>query len=65
MSMYSLIEYSDNYSKTSESLWQLQKWVCKPTTTESVSFKLKAKIIGKISVDGDTKDVEIAVSLRY
>ena len=43
----------------------LQKWVYKPTTTESVSFKLKAKIIGKISVDGNTKDVEIAVSLRY
>ena len=25
MSMYSLIEYSDNYSKTSESLWQYCK----------------------------------------
>ena len=27
MPIYNLIEYSNNYSKTSESLWQLQRWI--------------------------------------
>ena len=33
--------------------------------TQSESFKSKIEIIGKTSADGDTKDVEIIVQLKY
>ena len=36
--MYNLIEYSDNYSKTSESLWQYYKVDLKNNITDSESF---------------------------
>ena len=39
MLMYSLIEYSDNYSKTSRSLWQYYKDDPNETITQSESFK--------------------------
>ena len=38
MPMYNLIEYSDNYSKTSESLWQYYKVDLKNNITDSESF---------------------------
>ena len=73
--MYILIEYSDNYSKTSGSLWQYYR--DKPfldadntiasfpaAINNSASFKFKQKITGK-TADGDTKDVEIMVTLKY
>ena len=37
--MYNLIEYSDDYSKTSESLWQRYKDVPNDNLTDSESFK--------------------------
>ena len=46
MPMYNLIEYSDNYSKTSGSLWQYYK--DDPNDKNSESFKYKVKITGKI-----------------
>ena len=57
MPMYNLIEYSDNYSKTSGSLFQY--------LARSESFKYKVKITGKSPADGNTKDVEIIVPLKY
>ena len=39
MPMYNLIEYSDNYSKTSRSLWQYYKDDPNETITQSESFK--------------------------
>ena len=54
MPMYNLIEYSDNYSKTSKSLWQYYK--DKPVLAaaavanfpgNSASFKFKKQIAGK------------------
>ena len=65
MPMYSLIEYSDNYSKTSGSLWQYYKDDPNDNITQSESFKSKIKITGKTPAAGNTKNVEIAVSLRY
>ena len=66
MRMYSLIEYSDNYSKTSGSLWQYYKDDPNDNLTDSESsFKSKIKIIGKTPDDGNTKDVEIIVPLKY
>ena len=65
MPMYNLIEYSDNYSKTSGSLWQYYKDDPNDNLTDSESFKSKVKITGKTPDDGNTKDVEIIVPLKY
>ena len=65
MPMYSLIEYSDNYSKTSGSLWQYYKDDPNNNITQSESFKSKTKITGKTPADGNTKDIEIIVPLKY
>ena len=75
MPMYNLIEYSDNYAKTTGSLWQYCKDIsarndannaiiifAEGNTTDS--FKFKAKITGQTGNDR-TKDVEIMVPLKY
>ena len=63
--MYDLIEYSDNYSKTSGSLWQYYKDEPNGNLTDSESFKSKIKITGKTPANGNTKDVEVIVPLKY
>ena len=65
MPIYNLIEYSDNYSKTSGSLWQYYKDDPNDNLTDSKSFKSKVKITGKSPNNGNTKDVEIIVPLKY
>ena len=65
MPMYNLVEYSDNYLKTSGSLWQYYKDDSNDNIADSESFKSKIKITGKTPDDGNTKDVEIIVSLKY
>ena len=65
MPMYNLIEYSDNYSKTSGSLWKYYKDDPNNNIANSESFKSKIKITGKTPDDFNTKDVEIIVSLKY
>ena len=57
MPMYNLIEYSDNYSKTSRSLWQYYKDEPNDNLANFESFKYKMKITGKTPVAGNTKDV--------
>ena len=74
MPMYNLIEYSDNYAKTTGSLWQYCKDIPARNDNDEIiifananttdSFKFKAKIKGRNENDG-TKDVEIMVPLRY
>ena len=54
-----LIEYSDNYSKTLESLWQYYKDDPNDNLAYSESFKSKVKITGKTPNNGNTKDIEI------
>ena len=49
MSMYNLIEYSDNYSKTSGSLWQYYEDEPNDNIADSESLKSKVKIKGKNS----------------
>ena len=46
MLMYNLIEYSDNYSETSGSLWQYYKDGLNDNITQSESFKSKIEING-------------------
>ena len=65
MPMYNLIEYSDNYSKTSGSLWQYYKDVPNDNLANSESFKSKVKITGSTPAGGNTKDVKIIVPLKY
>ena len=74
MPMYNLIEYSDNYAKTTGSLWQYCKDIparnangdiaifAENNTTDS--FKFKAKITGQ-TVNNGTTDVEVMVPLKY
>ena len=65
MPMYNLIEYSDNYSKTSGSLLQYYKDDPNDNLIDSESFKSKVKITGNTLAAGNTKDVEIIVPLKY
>ena len=81
MPMYNLIEYSDNYSKTSGSLWQCCKEIPAVDDNGNIvafngdndtdSFNFKSKIIGKTAAnnnDGNIAgrvDVEIMVPLKY
>ena len=65
MPMYNLIEYSNNYSETSESLWQYYKDDPNDNLVNSKSFKSKVKITGKTPNNGNKKDVEIIVPLKY
>ena len=63
--MYNLIEYSNNYSKTSGSLWQYYKDEPNDNLANSESFKFKAKITGNTPVDDNVKDVEMILPLKY
>ena len=65
MSMYNLIEYSDNYAKTTGSLWQYYKDEPNDSLADSESFKSKIKITGKTPDNGNEKDVEIMAPLKY
>ena len=65
MPMYNLIEYSDNYSKTSGSLWQYYKDEAINNLTDSESFKFKIKRTGNSPNNDNKKDVEIIVPLKY
>ena len=74
MPIYNLIEYSDNYSKTSGSLWQYCR--DEPVLTDagaitnfsvvdnSAPFRFKQKITGKTAAGG-TKNVEAMVALTW
>ena len=65
MPMYNLIEYSDSYAKASGILWQYYKDEPNDNLADSESFKSKIKITGKTPNDGNEKDFEIMVSLKY
>ena len=74
MPMYNLIEYSDNYSKTSGSLWQYCKEIPAVNNDGDIvdfnganatdSFNFKTKITGQTNDDGII-NIEIMVPLKY
>ena len=75
MPMYNVIEYSDAYSTTSESLWQHYRdepaldanhnIIDFPANDrKSNSFRFKQQLTGQTG-NYDTKDVEIMVTLKY
>ena len=55
MPMYNLIEYSDNYAKTTGSLWQYFRDEPNDNLVDSESFKSKIKIKGKTPNDDNEK----------
>ena len=81
MPMYSLIEYSDNYSKTSGSLWQYCKEIPAVNNDGDIvdfnganatdSFNFKTKITGQTADNNNNGniagrvDIEIMVPLKY
>ena len=74
MPMYNLIEYSDNYAKTTGSLWQYCKDILARNNNKEIieftggnltdSFNFKVNFIGQTGNNG-TKNVEIMVPLKY
>ena len=65
MPAHNLMECSDNYSKTSVSLYQYYRDESNATLPDSESFKSKVKITGSNTNDGNKKDIETAVTLKY
>ena len=65
MPMYNLMEYSDNYAKTTGSLWQYFRDDPNDNLAESESFKSKIKLTGKTPNNNNVKNVEIMVPLKY
>ena len=63
--MYNLIEYSDNYAKTTGGLWQYFRDEPNDNLANSESFKFKVKITGKTPNNDNETDVEIMVPLKY
>ena len=65
--MYNLIEYSDNYSKTSGNLWKSCKDIpaLNNNANATDSFNFKTKISGQTDDNGRIDNVEIMVSLKY
>ena len=65
MPLCNLLEYSDNYAKTSGSLWQYYRDEPDDNLADSESFKSKTKITGKTPNNDNEKDVGIMVRLKY
>ena len=63
--MYNLIEFSDNYSKTSRSLWKHYRDDPNDNIIQSESFKFKIKATGKPPLADNAKNFEIALPLKY
>ena len=73
--MYNLIDYSDNYSDTSGSLWQFKRDEVPAnnadlTINNSQSFKYKAALLGKTAdavnnTNSSVKEAKIVVPLKY
>ena len=69
MSMYNLIEYSDNYSDSSGSLWNFERdEIANPNVTNGdngPSCNYKGNLITNTNADGTKKGVKISVPLKY
>ena len=75
MTMYNLIEYSDNYSKTLGGLWQYCKDIPALNNNDNIvdfngdnatgSFNFKTKIIVQTDNNGRIDNVEMMVPLKY
>ena len=58
MPMYNLIEYSNNYSKTSGSLWQYYRDESNNNIANSEPFQFKVKLTGKNPNNSNKKELK-------
>ena len=79
MPMHNLLEYSDNYSMTSGSLWNYNRdetnghanennaahIKINNSKTTSKSFEYKKKLIGRTPNNNNILDAEVVVPLKY
>ena len=70
MPMHNFIEYSDNYSDTSGSLWQFKRDEITNNAdvtndNNAPSFQYKANVISNTEANGTKNGVKIAVPLKY
>ena len=80
MPMLNLLEYSENYSVTSGSMWNYYRDEVNHDATESdntnnrinsdktitsKSFEYKTKLIGSTANDNNTVNTEVVVPLKY
>ena len=75
MAMYNLIEYSDNYSNISGSLWQFKRNEIPSNNADLIidtfeSFKYNVALVGKTAnvvnnADSSVKSIKIVVPLKY
>ena len=76
MPMHNLLQYSDNYSMTSASLWNYYRDEINDDANENVNNRInnktilskseyKTKLIGSMPNDNDTLDTEVVVPLKY
>ena len=65
MTMYNLIEYTNNYSKTPGKTCTYYKVEPNDNLANSESFKSRVKITGNNPPGGNTKDLKIIISLQY
>ena len=69
MPMYNLIEYSDNYSDTSGSLWQFKRDEivnnADVSNCNAPSFKYKANLISNTENNERKNGVKLDVPLKY
>ena len=63
MAKYNLIEYSDNYSKASGSLWQYYRDELKYNISDSKLFKFKSKFLDNTN-NADVINAKIAEQLK-
>ena len=64
MPIYNVIEYGNNYSKTSESLWKYYRQEPDDHITSTKSIKFKSRVTNN-TTDNGTLDVEIVVPVIY
>ena len=67
MPMYSLLEYSKNYRKTTGSLWDYYRHEpSNPLSSDSESFKYKTNIVGKTPEDNDSlTNAKVVIPLKH
>ena len=63
MPMIYLTDYSNNYARTSETLWQYYNFDANDNITDSESFKFQVSITRRTHSAGNTKDLKIAIRL--
>ena len=63
MPMIFLTDYSNNYARTSGTLWQCYSYDPNDNIAESESFNFLVSITIRTPYSGNTKDVQMAIPL--